>query len=113
MFIHTMYSVYYNVGNAAMTQTDAERKARQVAATTKARKARQEARRKIPPQTMTVAQAAAHLGISEERAYKAVAARQIPTIVIGDRRVVPIPAFERMLTEAVQPDTDTDTPEAA
>jgi hypothetical protein len=52
---------------------------------------------------MTVADAAARLGISEERAYKAVAAGQIPTIVLGDRKVVPIPAFERMLVDAVQP----------
>jgi excisionase family DNA binding protein len=91
-----------------MAQTDAERRTRQVATSEEARKRRQEARRKIPPQTMTVAQAAARLGISEERAYKAVAAKQIPTNMIGERRVVPIPAFERMLAEAVQPDLDGD-----
>lgn len=94
-----------------MTQIQADkrlsiRKSPQAAANEKARQARKAARRKIPPQTMTVADAAARLGISEERAYKAVAAKQIPTILLGDRKVVPIPAFERMLAEAKQPDIE-------
>jgi excisionase family DNA binding protein len=56
--------------------------------------------RKAAPLTMTVREVAARLGISEERAYRAAAAGQIPTIMLGSRRVVPVAALERMLAEA-------------
>jgi hypothetical protein len=55
------------------------------------------------PLTLTVKQSAVQLGISAERAYAAVAAGQIPVIVLGKRKVVPVAALERLLRgEAIE-----------
>jgi excisionase family DNA binding protein len=51
------------------------------------------------PLVVTVKEAGKRLGISEERAYAAAAAGQIPTIMLGKRRAVPVAALERMLSE--------------
>jgi excisionase family DNA binding protein len=80
-----------------MMQTVKKEKAEAKRARAAKQAARRAALRKIPPQTMSVGEAAARLGVSEERAYRAIALGQIPTILIGDRRVVPIAAFEKML----------------
>ena len=58
-----------------------------------------------PSLTMTVKEAAKLLGISSERAYAASAAGQLPTIMLGKRRVVPRAALERMLKET-KPETE-------
>jgi excisionase family DNA binding protein len=51
----------------------------------------------IKRRTMTVGEAAQALGISRNAAYAAVQRKEIPAIKIGDRRLVPIVAIERML----------------
>ena len=48
-------------------------------------------------QTYTVEQAAELLGIGRNTAYEAVRRREIPTIKIGRRLLVPRAALERML----------------
>jgi excisionase family DNA binding protein len=48
---------------------------------------------------MTVAEAAALLGLSKNSAYKAVHTGEIPTIKIGGKYVVPIAAFQRLLQQ--------------
>jgi excisionase family DNA binding protein len=50
-------------------------------------------------QTLSVEEAAEILGISRASAYAAAKRREIPTIRIGRRLLVPIGSFERMLTE--------------
>jgi excisionase family DNA binding protein len=52
------------------------------------------------PLTLNGKQVAQRLGISPERAYAAIHAGQIPTIMLGGRKVVPVAALERMLAEA-------------
>ena len=54
-------------------------------------------RRPIKRLTYTVPEAGAKLGIGRNSAYSAAHKGQIPTIRIGDRLVVPIAAFHRML----------------
>ncbi len=54
----------------------------------------------IPPNsrlTLTMAEAAATLGISRDAAYDAAARNELPTIRIGSRRLVPRAALERLL----------------
>jgi excisionase family DNA binding protein len=51
----------------------------------------------IKRRTMTVEEAAQALGISRNGAYAAVRRGEIPAIKIGDRRLVPIVAIERLL----------------
>jgi excisionase family DNA binding protein len=46
---------------------------------------------------MTVPEVAQALGISKATAYEAVKRGQIPTVDIGRRKVVPIPAFNKLL----------------
>lgn len=48
-------------------------------------------------QTLTIEEAAKLLGIGRSAAYNAAKAGEIPTITIGRRLVVPLPALERML----------------
>lgn len=49
-------------------------------------------------QTLTVPEAAERLGISRNHAYEAARSGDLPTIKIGKRLLVPIAAFERMLS---------------
>jgi len=49
------------------------------------------------PQTLSVEEAAKVLGIGITTAYAAVKRREIPSIRIGGRLLVPKPALERML----------------
>ena len=51
----------------------------------------------IKRRTMTVDEAAQALGISRNAAYAAIHRKEIPAIKIGDRRLVPILAIERLL----------------
>ena len=53
----------------------------------------------VKRRTMTVPQAGAVLGIGRTAAYQAAHTGEIPTIRIGNRIVVPLPAFERMLQQ--------------
>jgi excisionase family DNA binding protein len=50
--------------------------------------------------TLTVEEAAQALGISRASAYEAVRAKQIPSVRIGKRILVPKAALARMLEEA-------------
>ena len=52
--------------------------------------------------TMTIQQAAKVLGIGRDQAYMAAKLGQIPTIRIGRRLLVSLPALERLLSEAGQ-----------
>ncbi len=47
--------------------------------------------------TLTIAEAAQHLGVGRNQAYEAARTGQIPTIKIGKRLLVPKVAFQRML----------------
>ena len=47
--------------------------------------------------TMTVDEAAQALGVGRSTAYAAIIRGEIPAIKIGDRRLVPIIAIERLL----------------
>jgi len=49
--------------------------------------------------TMSIAEAALYLGISKNSVYAAARARQLPTIVIGRRILVPIKALEKLLED--------------
>jgi hypothetical protein len=51
--------------------------------------------------TMDVPTAGAKLGLSRNAAYAAAAAKQIPTIRVGGRVLVPCAAFERFLNGEV------------
>ena len=51
-------------------------------------------------QTLTVAEAARLLGIGRNTAYEAIRRRQIPSVRIGKRILVPLAALERMLERA-------------
>ncbi len=59
------------------------------------------ARLRRPPSsnkiTITVVEAAERLGVSRNLAYQAVRRGEIPTVRIGNRFLVPIAAFERLL----------------
>jgi excisionase family DNA binding protein len=55
---------------------------------------------KQPRATMTVPQVADYLGISSQAAYAAVATKEIPSIRIGKRILVPIRALARLLEAA-------------
>jgi excisionase family DNA binding protein len=48
-------------------------------------------------QTISVAEAAALLGIGRNHAYDCARRGEIPTIQLGKKVVVPLPALERML----------------
>ena len=50
-------------------------------------------------QTVTVAEAAALLGIGRSSAYEAVRRGQIPSIKIGRRVLVPVVALQKLLEE--------------
>lgn len=50
--------------------------------------------------TLTVEQAAKRLGIGRNSAYEATRNGDIPNIKIGKRILVPVAAFEKMLSEA-------------
>ena len=51
-------------------------------------------------QTLTVAEAARLLGIGRNTAYEAIRRRQIPSVRVGKRILVPLAALERMLERA-------------
>ena len=51
----------------------------------------------IPPETMTVDEAARRLGISKSSAYEALKRAEVPGLHIGGRWVVPRARFERFL----------------
>jgi excisionase family DNA binding protein len=53
----------------------------------------------IACQTLTVPEAAKVLGIGRNQAYEAARRRQLPTIRIGKRLLVPRAALERLLGE--------------
>ena len=53
--------------------------------------------------TMDVGEAAKLLGLSRNAAYAAVAAKQIPSLRLGRRIVIPRAALERMLEATVSP----------
>lgn len=53
--------------------------------------------------TLTVDEAAAHLGIGRNSAYEAIKRGEIPALRIGGRIVVPRAALEQMLAGAGQP----------
>jgi excisionase family DNA binding protein len=53
--------------------------------------------------TMSVEEAGKRLGISRNTAYEAARQRQIPTIRIGRRVLVPVAAFEAMLADTRSP----------
>jgi excisionase family DNA binding protein len=48
--------------------------------------------------TMTITEAAERLGIGRNQAYEAARTGQLPVIRIGKRMLVPVVAFERMLS---------------
>ena len=50
--------------------------------------------------TITVEEMAIRLGIGRNTAYQAVRTGEIPSIRIGRRILVPVAAFEKMLSEA-------------
>jgi excisionase family DNA binding protein len=50
--------------------------------------------------TMTIPEGAQRLGISRNAAYAAARTGQLPTIRIGNRILIPLAAFERMLENA-------------
>jgi excisionase family DNA binding protein len=53
---------------------------------------------RLPCQTITVPEAGIRLGIGRNAAYEAARRGEIPVIRIGKRMVVPLLAFERMLS---------------
>lgn len=53
--------------------------------------------------TITVVEAGTVLGLSKDSAYQAANRGEIPTIRIGRRLVVPVPALLRMLETAQTP----------
>ena len=53
--------------------------------------------------TLTVEQAANVLGISRGSAYEAIRRGEIPSIRLGRRILVPLPALERMLDLPAEP----------
>ena len=54
----------------------------------------------LPRQTYTVPETAKILGIGRNQAYEAVRTKQLPSIRIGNRLLVPRAALERMLAGA-------------
>jgi excisionase family DNA binding protein len=56
--------------------------------------------------TLTIGETAKRLGIGINQAYEAARQRQIPTIRVGKRLLVPIAALERLL-DGPQPVSDT------
>jgi excisionase family DNA binding protein len=59
------------------------------------------AEKEVPPKrTFTIQEAAKVLGIGRDQAYTAARLGQIPTIKIGRRLLVPVPALEKMLAGA-------------
>ncbi len=53
--------------------------------------------------TLTVDEAAAHLGVGRNAAYEAIRRGEIPALRIGGRILVPRVALERLLADAGQP----------
>jgi excisionase family DNA binding protein len=78
-----------------MTKTELERGAEKplAKATFKDRKPKPEAK----PLLLTVKATSKRLGIDLTRTHQAVEAGQIPSIMIGRRRMVPVAALEQML----------------
>ena len=62
---------------------------------------------------LTITEAARLLGISRASAYRAAARAEIPTIRLGKRVVVPLPALEHMLETGIQPNRAGDGETAA
>lgn len=61
----------------------------------------------FPRRTYSVVEAARMLGIGRNQGYEAVRRGDIPSIMIGKRRLIPRAAFDRLLGEdTVDPDTD-------
>jgi len=56
--------------------------------------------------TLTVAEAAARLGLSRNSAYQACLTGEIPHLRIGKRILIPKVGLERMLAEACKPKVD-------
>lgn len=54
--------------------------------------------------TISVSEAAALLGISRNSAYEAARTGQLPTLRLGRRLLVPVPALLRMLGSEEDPD---------
>jgi len=60
----------------------------------------------IPAETISVPDAGVRLGISRSAAYAAAHRGEIPTLRLGNRLVVPLAAFKRLLRgELAQPTT--------
>jgi excisionase family DNA binding protein len=59
---------------------------------------------KLNRRVVTVGEAAAILHISRGAAYQAAKTKQLPTIRIGRRLLVPLAGLERMLTEGADDD---------
>ena len=57
----------------------------------------------IETSVITITEAALRLGISRASAYRAAARAEIPTLRLGKRMVVPLPALEHMLETGTQP----------
>jgi excisionase family DNA binding protein len=55
---------------------------------------------KMERRTVTILEASKLLGIGRNRAYEAAHLKQIPTIRIGRRLLVPLATLERLLQEA-------------
>lgn len=49
--------------------------------------------------TLSIAEAALHLGVSKNSVYAAARTGQLPTIVIGRRILVPVKALEKLLED--------------
>jgi excisionase family DNA binding protein len=54
-------------------------------------------------ETLTVQEAAKRLGIGQRLAYEMVREGRIPALRYGNRIIIPVPAFKRMLQEADAP----------
>ncbi len=52
------------------------------------------------PQTITVEAAARLLGVSRSTAYESVTRREIPSLRLGRRVVIPVAALEKLLSGA-------------
>jgi excisionase family DNA binding protein len=54
-------------------------------------------KRRVPPATTTIVEAARRLGIGRNQAYEAAHRGEIPVIKIGTRLLVPTKALDRLL----------------
>ena len=62
------------------------------------------AQKQAQRRTVSIQEAAKILGIGPDQAYNAARLGQIPTIRLGRRLLVPLPALEKLLAEAGQLD---------